>query len=1119
MRNLTPRPGSPWRALLIPLLAGLALALAAPAASAQTGGSDVGGASAKKLNKGGFSLDQYEQSQFDARAKKIEARMHAIRLKKIKSLQDIVKANVPYKHKADVLFRLAEAYWSESKYQYLLARDEYDKKYDCWEQKRCTEEPKEPVEDYSTAINYYRQVLAQFPTYRRIDEVMYYLGKAALKAGKANKDVQLQKEGVKYLNELVQQHPKSRFVANSYLALAEYFFETDNLFYAKTNYEKIIRNFPHNPMYNYALYKLGWVYFNLTEFEKTIETFKKVVAKVGKGAIEFREQALNDLVVTWAEVDNGWQDARDYFLKEIGEKKTYEKLDKMASLLVSKDRDLEAIALYKHLINHDKVNPKCTEYYDAIMEVRRKIGDMADIETEINEITNFFDHKGAWYIANKGDAERTEAADDLVSTNLFYMANYYHRDAQKLEKERKPARDQYMKAAHYYKAFLDRFPNHKNAYKLRFYYAEILYDQVKDFKTAAAEYEKVVAEDTKGEYVEDAALGVIYSIEELMVQAGLRERATKGSVQVVKTKESKADMKAKAAKPIPRTPLHPLEKRYIAAADKYVEVLSKALKDPAFRKKYPKRGKMIPEIMFIAAQTFYRHGMFRDAVERLMVIFDLYPKHRMANIAVNTIIDAYARLKHWEKIEEWARKLIRERNFLVKTRAELEQMIAIAKTEHARDLTKQRRYDEAIRIQQEIVDEFGRKNKDLASKALYNIGVIHESARRFPQAVAAYEQVIKRYKGQDVAVQAQFDIGVLYENQTKFAEAAAAFIKMKQFKDKAQKDKVADAIRNAALIYEALEQYDEAYKTFQLYVKTYKTNEDTPTVAFHAAEVAAKKGTAEGHTQAAKAFEKVARTFGRKDKQYNLRATAAAGNEYKKADKVKNRKRAVKLFNKALKAWNELATPNKKTGKVVAPAASTKAYAGMASLELAEYVYDDYARLKLKALNNRGKFDVRLLKNTLIAKAEALAKTQQAFEKVLAFKDPGMAAAAAFRMGLIYYEFAESLFNAEVPPGLTEEQTDEYRYQLEEVAAPIQEKALTAFTLALKNALNKGVYNKWSRLSAKYAAKVNPDEFPIADFRLKPDKTKDTIQSTSFIRTIRRGDVVVDFTKAVKMAK
>ncbi len=124
-----------------------------------------------------------------------------------------------------------------------------------------------------------------------------------------------------------------------------------------------------------------------------------------------------------------------------------------------------------------------------------------------------------------------------------------------------------------------------------------------------------------------------------------------------------------------------------------------------------------------------------------------------------------------------------------------------------------------------------------------------------------------------------------------------------------------------------------------------------------------------------------------------------------------------------------------------------------------------------------------------------------------------MAAAAAFREGQVLYEFSESLFNAPPPPGLSEEQVDEYRFHAgRALRADSGEARSSAFTLALRNALDKdGVYNKWSRLSAEFAAKVNPDEFPISSFTVKPDKTKDTLSSTSFIKIVSRGDTVVDF--------
>ena len=52
-----------------------------------------------------------------------------------------------------------------------------------------------------------------------------------------------------------------------------------------------------------------------------------------------------------------------------------------------------------------------------------------------------------------------------------------------------------------------------------------------------------------------------------------------------------------------------------------------------------------------------------------------------------------------------------------------------------------------------------------------------------------------------------------------------------------------------------------------------------------------------------------------------------------------------------------------------------------------------------------------------VVDAEALVKAKHAFEEVLDYKDKGMAAAAAFRMGQILYEFAQNLFDAPVPPG------------------------------------------------------------------------------------------------------
>ena len=56
--------------------------------------------------KNAFSLERFEESLFDERAKAIQAKMSKIRKKKIKTLESIVKSNRPYQNKADVLNEL-----------------------------------------------------------------------------------------------------------------------------------------------------------------------------------------------------------------------------------------------------------------------------------------------------------------------------------------------------------------------------------------------------------------------------------------------------------------------------------------------------------------------------------------------------------------------------------------------------------------------------------------------------------------------------------------------------------------------------------------------------------------------------------------------------------------------------------------------------------------------------------------------------------------------------------------------------------------------------------------------------------------------------------------------------
>jgi cellulose synthase operon protein C len=550
-----------------PVLIGLGVALvlgAAPARSQvwEESAGDDAAAEGGELRRGAFTEDQFVQEDITPEVEALQEKQSEIRQQQVVRLLEILEADPYHPNKAELYFRVAEAHWQEAHYQYLRARREFDRAYMEHDAGRLSEPPVEPVPDHSQSLEYYRKIVAEFPQYSRIDEVYYYLGQGALMAGETRRDRALQVEGVRYFQRLVQDYPESRFIAEAHLRLGEYYFENNSLYYAKVNYERIITNHMTSAMYNYALYKLGWVYFNLREFDQAIETFQQVVAEIdaeggaSTGRVEFRVQALNDLIVTYAEIDDGWQHAREYFIKVVGENDAYDRLRRLAELYVAQDRDNYAMELYNHLVDYEPLSQRVPFYLEQLIEVRKRLNLWAETEQEMRRMIDYLQRNGRWWEANKDNPTVLEEANTQAETTLLFIANHYHREAQ--EKNDQAA---YAQAAADYELFLQRFPESKMGYVVNFYFAEILYDNLKDFERAAEQYNEVIRRDRRGEYVEDAALGVIYCYEEMLVGAGLRQAARRGR-QIERVRLSAKEVRARA-EPIPETELHPLEQSYV----------------------------------------------------------------------------------------------------------------------------------------------------------------------------------------------------------------------------------------------------------------------------------------------------------------------------------------------------------------------------------------------------------------------------------------------------------------------------------------------------------------------------------------------------------------------------
>ena len=1011
-----------------------------------------------------------ERARVDALVAKKEKKLSEVRQRQIKSMRKILRDKPQYKNKADLLFRIAEREWDEGKYRYFLQRAQYDKQVEAHFNGTLKKKPEEPVPDYSKALKEYKTLLKQFPNYKRIDAVMFYLGRGLQSAGK-------KKEGAGYMLRLTREYPKSKFVTRAYLAVAEYYFDNDLLFAAKTNYLKVVEDTKSTEV-AYATYKLGYVHYNLKEYEESIKAFQNVAdASSGqeKKKVYFTNQAYNGMALAYAEVDDGWKRARDYFRKKGGDDLAVSYLEKIARIYNKQDKtDLE-VAVYEYLIGAQKQGPKVPEYAEYITAAYKKQENLAAADKVINRFFDYLDPKGSWYTVNKDKEEAMTRAGQYREEQVDWLIGTYHSKAQELEKKNvdDKADAYYKSAAKYYELYIKNFPESKTLYEKEFYLAEIFFYQMKDWENSATWYGATVDRDPKGKFSKDSAYQVILGREAQMFDAGLIEKPdwinNIGKKKKAKKKAKGADVQYdkrnkddKEFKPKPKVELKPATLNFLAACTKYLET-------------YPKDDE-VPSISFRSAEIFINNGHYAEGVKRLEVIMEHHAKHRYASFAAATLFDSNYRLRRWDQMERWARYMMEKRNYKVLKKKQLEGVIAVSINNYAKELREKGKKQEAVDQWLRFAKEFPKHEG--APAAMFNAAAVTEELEQTERSIDLYESLIKRHKSSDQASEAHFVLGALYESQTEFEKAAGYFEKMADFGLKRKKDdenaeldnKTADSLYNAGAIRSALEQFSQAEGIYADYVKLFEGKRDDVHEIF--LEIARLQTKQEKFKAAHKTYDTYIKKFGKTypDKVVDIFLRKAKLDQ--QAGGKSARKLAGRNLDKALKAFKKLDDATK-TGTTL-KSKLVRRSAAEARFMQGEYIYSDFSAVKVS-------FPQSVLRRTLVKKAELLQKVGTIYFEVLDFKAHDVSAGALFRIGESYYLFAKSLFDLPIPEELTEDEQIIYRAELDDQAAPLQEKAIEAMSRALKLAHQNHVYNEWSRRSASVLVKLSPEAFPVLD--------------------------------------
>ena len=1040
-----------------------------------------------------------------------EARAAALDKKNDESIAELknvirqVPADSP--QKADLIFQLAELYYDKNKYiyakemrAYFKQQDEYAAKQDRGE--KVGAEPKVDTKESdlwrNEALRLYEQILKEFPTYERKDEVLFTL------AYNQYENPKTKQTAVQNYFTLIKQYPQSKFVPDAYLQLGEHFFNTNDLEKARRSYAEAFKS--QDPkIHNFAEYKLAWCDFNAGDYDGAIKKFKDVITvSQGKDKVQLRNEALNDLVLPFTQIE-ATDEAISYFEANASKKKSHHLTQKLAETLESAGKHDAAIKVYRDLIAKDPNDVDAPGYQQAIVAAYENLRRRDLVSKEMKVLVESYGPKSQWAQINKDNKSAMSAAYEATEGAMRKMVTEYHQEAQRTKDVAT-----YKLARDIYKEYVDNFGESEYAFNLRFYYAEILYT-LQQWEPAAEQYE-IVSTGTPGEYgnksykktsaydallcyekLASIARGEIKQ-EDLKDNQKVDEGKNKGEFKKVTIKIDKNAAEQKEEE-IPKW-----ETKLAAACDTYAGLAGNDADEIAVRYK--------------AAFIYYSHHHDIEAANRFGEIIKKWPTDKFSGQAADFSLNILENKKQWADLNKLSREFLANKKLMAGNKdfaTRLPKIVEGSQYNVDEELYKvQKKPAEAAVAFRDFVKEFPKSQ--YAPQALLYAVIIFQDANQLDQGINVGEQLLKEYNTSALVPRTTLTLGYFYAKTAQYtasAKAYEAYVKLwekshglatdddkKGKKDEkkskkpapkavAKSDKkgapgseldqnVADALFNAALYHEGLGEDAAAIAEYQKYVDYtekklpgFDKKTDAPEVFLGIARIHAKN---KDWKVAAETYHDYLTKYGKEltpTQTYNARYREFTALREIHPPSVNGAKFSVDkeiapLMKDLITSYAKLDDKAKTDDEVL------NGYAHVRFLSL-EPLWHEYVAVSFK--------DPKHVVNDLKTKIKLLDQVKNAYTEVVTTRSGEWAIASLTRLGLAHQDFAKDLRDAPDPKGLTPDQLDMYHAELENKAYPLEDKAVEFFETAVAKSSDLRLYSDWTLKAQDQLNKLKPNTF------------------------------------------
>ena len=1046
--------------------------------------------------------------EFNRKAERLEALERKRRNAAVERFKRFLEKHPDHpKYTPDAMFRLAELYFEQENDQFLQADERYRREMKRYRAGRRPSPPEAPRRDYSNTIDTFSKLVRQWPDYRLLDGAYYLLAYCEQKMGNPRKARDL-------FAELVVKRPRSEFVPEAWIRIGEYHFDRSDdpkeIALAKNAYEQAMKQ---SKFYDKALYKLAWSYYRLDRFDDAIRHFEQLVEysdrqkrKTGEEGSVLRAEAVKYIAVSLAEED--WDLDRkvddNFGLARIeaylGEGKPYERevLVKLVGrrqegtkqgYLLQNNHYEEATRIIQYALDQYPKHPENPRLHKQLILALTKADKVDRAFAERRKLIDLYGPDSEWYAYQKqqGNEAAIERGDDLVRENLIQAAKWYHQQAQQLKDKAKVkqseqllarSRQKYQRAAEAYERYLKRYPNDRDIYRWNFYYADTLYYSGQ-YRQAYEQYRVVRELDLdnnkfQGKAAYSAVKALEFQLKKLadqgelpsnVVPSGSRKEARQTARKQQKNPEQGASQPQQSgggeSSGIEPEPIPALVEKYVTAMDRFVVLGLDYKEDQETQSKFA----------FNAAKIYYDFRHFDTARNRFKWIVDAYPDREVGFLAGSLLLETYRLEKNYDKMATWADKLSGilkgEQAKAVKEEVQQHRLGALFKS--AETLFDNEKYEKAAEKYMKLVDQA--PDYENAPLALNNAAVAYEEVKKYQSAMKIYERVYREYPEHPLAGYALYRVGV---NSERFFEFDKALQSYKLFFDKYQneetpeelarmnftlEEKLPKALLSSAVLSMNLQNYRDAAGLYQQFVETYPDN----------------KQAAQAQWQIVESWRKA------ENKEKMVEAIRTYKDKF--GDNPDNSKRVLEGMMR-IAEWHEEKEESEKAKKMyetileefkkrkVSPGSDSAYYPAKAQFELAERKYAKWREIKIEG-------SLQEQKENLDKKVKEQKKVASAFQKVWQYQNLEWTLAAGFRVGSLFQGFAEALYAVPIPFKPGTQQYRIYRKQLEDIAIPLEDKAVERYEKTIKKAREEKIVNKWTKKTLEQLNKYRPQQYPL----------------------------------------